>query len=219
MLTSEVLSIVSVPLYRWKVRDLEREREHDLGVKPSSVLRKGHWGLFLSPTLPPLWQVLKELQAFNVGRWWRSVFHPVLWQTPRNWAGPYPIGLWGERRTGSQASVHSFLFFPNMTPGVLLFGSDLGPSSVLPGLSLIHTPYSACFSSWLASSHPANTLRCVGTYTVGNYILCSKWSLSSWVFVYKIWPGGAEYCWVLEYSLIPDLKRKSPIGFLWNRVG
>lgn len=52
--------------------------------------------------------------------------------------------------------------------------------------SLIHTPYSAHFSSWLASSHPGNTVRCVGAYTVGNYFLCSKWSLSSWVFVYKI---------------------------------
>lgn len=39
---------------------------------------------------------------------------------------------------------------------------------------LIHMPYSAQFSSWLASRHPGSTLRCVGEY-------CHYWKL------YSVW--------------------------------
>lgn len=97
-------------------------------------------------------------------------FPPCVVIDPQELGGALPNGaLRGEKNSESGFSA---LVFPNMTPGVLLFGSGFRAFQCPARTpSLIHTPYSAHFSSWLASSHPGNTLRYVGVYTVG-HIVC-----------------------------------------------
>lgn len=79
-LGGEVLTVVSIPLYRWKVRDLGRERKHDLGVKPSSLT----WGPlvpFPNPSSPR--KVLEELYT--------SCRQKKLVQMVKVWLPPCPI--------------------------------------------------------------------------------------------------------------------------------